>query len=52
MVDELTKVEGRKVVVGFPIPALGQRGTVDCLARALHAGLPTISVPLTSKDAL
>ncbi len=52
MISELVKVEGRKVVVGFPIPALGSRGTVDCLTRALHAGLPIVSVPLTSKDAL
>lgn len=50
MVDELSKVDGRKVVVGFPIPALGSHGTVDCLTRALHAGLPIVSIPLTSKD--
>lgn len=52
MVDALSKVDGRKVVVGFPIPSLGSRGTIDCLTRALHAGLPIVSVPLTSKDAL
>jgi hypothetical protein len=52
MISELVKAEGRKVVVGFPIPALGSRGTVDCLTRALHAGLPIVSIPLTSKDAL
>lgn len=52
MVDRLTRVEGRKVVVGFPIPALGSRGTLDCLTRALHAGLPVISVPLTTRNAL
>jgi hypothetical protein len=42
---------GRKVVVGFPIPSLGSRGTIDCLTRALHAGLPVISIPLASRDA-
>jgi len=52
MISQLVKVESRKVVVGFPIPALGSRGTLDCLNRALHAGLPIVSVPLTSKDAL
>lgn len=52
MVDRLTFEIGRKVVVGFPIPVLGSRGTIDCLTRALNAGLPIVSVPLTSKDAL
>lgn len=46
MVDALSNVDGRKVVVGFPMPERGSRGTLDCLTRALHAGLPVLSVPL------
>lgn len=42
----LSSVDRRKVVVGFPMPEKGSKGTLDCLARALHAGLPVLSVPL------